>query len=171
MSPEVGLLDGPAAATHVDALASVLLDCVAGGASVGFMASFDPEGARRYFESVVDDVDNGRKLLLAAFDGGELVGTVQVLLATMPNQPHRGEIMKLLVRRSARGSGVGAALMAQAEAEARAAGTTLLVLDTANDAAERLYERGGWTRLGTVPNYALMPDGEPCATTFFWKEL
>jgi ribosomal protein S18 acetylase RimI-like enzyme len=171
MTPEVRLFDGPAAATHVDALGSVLLDCVAGGASVGFMASFDQEGGRRYFESVVDEVDQGRRLLLAAFDDGELVGTVQVLLATMPNQPHRGEIMKLLVRRSVRGRGVGAALMERAEDEARAAGKTLLVLDTANDAAERLYERAGWTRVGTVPNYALMPDGAPCATTFFWKAL
>ena len=62
--------------------------------------------------------------------------------------------------------------MEAAEAEARAEGKTLLVLDTVTgDAAERLYTRLGWTRVGIVPGYALYPDGRPCATTFFWKEL
>jgi GNAT superfamily N-acetyltransferase len=149
----------------------VLLDCVQGGASVGFMASLDRDEAQAFFRSVAEEVTAGRRFLLAAFEGDELVGTVQVLLATMPNQPHRGEIMKLLVRRSARGVGVGAALMERAEAQARTVGKTLLVLDTANGAAERLYERGGWTRVGVVPDYALLPDGAFCDTTFFFKRL
>jgi GNAT superfamily N-acetyltransferase len=100
------------------------------------------------------------------------VGTVQVVLALPPNQLHRGEIAKLLVHRSARGRGVAAALMHEAEAHARAEGKTLLVLDTCRGSvAERLYERLGWTKVGVVPGYALYPDGGICDTTFFWKAL
>ena len=114
----------------------------------------------------------GRRLILAAFADGELVGTVQVILALPPNQPHRGEIAKLLVHRSARRRGVARLLMERAEAEARAEGKSLLVLDTVTgDDAERLYARLGWTRVGVIPGYALYPDGRPCDTTVFWKEI
>jgi GNAT superfamily N-acetyltransferase len=169
---EILVLDGEAARAHVPALAAVLLDCVEGGASVGFMSPFTAESARDFFGSVCDEVDAGRRLLLAAFEGGGLVGTVQLLLAMLPNALHRGEVAKLLVRRSARGRGVAGTLMARAEAVARAAGKTRLVLDTATGSdADRLYERLGWTRVGEVPGYALHPDGAPCAATFFYKQL
>jgi ribosomal protein S18 acetylase RimI-like enzyme len=95
-----------------------------------------------------------------------------VILALPPNQPHRGEIAKLLVHRSALRRGIAQLLMEHAEVEARAEGKTLLVLDTVTgDDAERLYIRLGWTRVGVIPNYALYPDGRPCATTFFWKAI
>jgi GNAT superfamily N-acetyltransferase len=150
----------------------VLVDCVEGGASVSYMAPFTHAQAREAFDAVARDVELGRRVLLAAFAGDELVGTVQVGLATPPNQPHRGEIAKLLVRRSARRHGVAARLMERAEEEARAEGKTLLVLDTVTgDAAERLYERLGWTRVGVIPNYALYPDGRLCDTTVFFKAL
>ena len=158
--------------SHLDGLAAVLADCVDGGASVSYMAPFSHEQARAAFEGFVADAEHGRRLILAAFADGELVGTVQVVLALPPNQPHRGEIAKLLVRRSARRRGVAEGLMAQAEHEARAEGKTLLVLDTVTgDAAERLYARLGWTRVGVIPGYALYPDGRPCDTTVFWKAL
>jgi GNAT superfamily N-acetyltransferase len=157
---------------ELDGLARVLADCVAGGASVSYMAPFSHEQARAAFEAVAADVEMGRRLLLAAFADGELVGTVQVVLALPPNQPHRGEIAKLLVHRSARKRGIAQLLMEHAESEARAEGKTLLVLDavTGGD-AERLYTRLGWTRVGVIPDYALYPDGRPCDTTFFWKAL
>ncbi len=168
----IRVLDGETARVHVSALAAVLLDCVEGGASVGFMSSLTNEAAREFFDSVCDEVAAGRRLLLAAFEDGELVGTVQVLLAMLPNAAHRGEIAKLLVHRSARRRGVAQALMEHAEAEARAAGKTLLVLDTVTgEPAERLYERLGWIRVGVIPGYALFPDGRPCDTTVFWKAL
>jgi GNAT superfamily N-acetyltransferase len=157
---------------QLDALAAVLADCVAGGASVSYMAPFSEADARTVFEDMAAEVDAGRRLLLAAFDDGELVGTVQVILAVPPNQPHRGEIAKLLVHRGARGRGIAELLMQHAEAEARSEGKTLLVLDTVTgDAAERLYARLGWHRVGVIPNYALYPDGRPCDTTVFWKAL
>ena len=115
-------------------------------------------------------MESGRRVLLAALAGGTLVGTVQLVAAVPPNQPHRADIAKLLVRRSARGRGVGRLLMERVEVEAKAAGKTLLVLDTVTgDAGERLYERLGWNRVGVIPNYALYPDGRPCSTTVFWK--
>jgi GNAT superfamily N-acetyltransferase len=152
-------------------LAAVLADCVAGGASVSFMAPYSLEDAQTFFNEVADAVERGRIVLLAAFDEGRAVGTVQLNVATPPNQPHRADVNKLLVHRAARGRGVGEALMRAVEGAALARGRTLLVLDTASDAAERLYERLGWSRAGTVPGYALLPDGTPCATTFFWKRL
>lgn len=157
---------------QLDALAGVLVDCVAGGASVSYLAPFSHEQARRAFEAVAAEVEQGRRLLLAAFAEGQLVGTVQVTLALPPNQPHRAEIAKLLVHRSARGRGIAQLLMEHAESEARAAGKSLLVLDavTGGD-AERLYARLGWTRVGVIPGYALYPDRRPCDTTIFWKAL
>ena len=169
---EIRRLGAAEAQAQLDALAAVLFDCVAGGASVGFMAPFSHEQAREWYEGWAAEAEAGRRLILGAFVNGYLVGTVQVVLALMPNQPHRGEIAKLLVHRSARRRGIAERLMEQAEAEARAEGKTLLVLDAVTDGdAARLYERMGWTVVGVIPNFALYPDGRPCDTTFFFKEL
>jgi GNAT superfamily N-acetyltransferase len=157
---------------QLEALAAVLHDCVEGGASVSYMAPFSLEDARRAFDGFVAEAEQGRRLILAAFVDGDLVGTVQVIVDLPPNQPHRGEIAKLLVHRRARGRGIAQLLMEHAEAEARAEGKTLLVLDavTGGDAA-RLYDRLGWTTVGVIPDYALYPDGRPCDTTVFWKKI
>jgi GNAT superfamily N-acetyltransferase len=169
---EIRRLDAAEARQHLDGLAAVVVDCVDGGASVSYMAPFTLEDGRAVFEEFIRDVERGGRVLLAAFDGGELVGTVQMVHATPPNQPHRGDIAKLLVRRSARRRGIAAELMEHAEQEARAEGKTLLVLDTVTgDAAERLYTRLGWTRVGVIPDFALYPDGRPCATTVFYKAV
>jgi len=169
---EIRRLAGTELHAQLDGLAAVLVDCVAGGASVSYMAPFSHEQARDAFAAVAVEVEQGRRLVLAAFGDGDLVGTVQVVLALPPNQPHRAEIAKLLVHRSARRRGIAQLLMEGAEAEARAEGKTLLVLDTVTgDHAERLYERLGWTRVGVIPGYALYPDGRPCDTTVFWKAL
>jgi GNAT superfamily N-acetyltransferase len=157
---------------HLPALAQVLLDCVEGGASVSFMAPLPSATAESFFEKVLLDVQQGHRILLAAFLDSALVGTVQIHLATPPNQPHRADVAKLLVLRSARGQGVAARLMEHAEQASRLAGKTLLVLDTVTGgAAERLYTRLGWTKAGIIPNYALFPDGGLCDTTIFWKQL
>jgi GNAT superfamily N-acetyltransferase len=169
---EIRRLGVTEAHAQLDGLAGVLADCVAGGASVSYLAPFSHEQARAAFEAVAAEVEQGRRLLLAAFAEGRLVGTVQVILALPPNQPHRGEIAKLLVHRSARKRGIAQLLMERAESEARSEGKTLLVLDTVTgDAAERLYTRLGWTRVGVIPGYALYPDRRPCDTTIFWKAL
>jgi len=153
-------------------LAEVLVDCVAGGASVSFMPPFEHEDGKAFFTKIAGEVARGEAALLVARVAGRIVGTVQLGLAMPPNQPHRADIRKLLVHRSARGRGVGMALMTAAEEAARARGRTLLVLDTAlGDNAERLYTRAGWTRVGVIPNYALFPDGRPCDTVYFWKQV
>ena len=139
---------------------------------MSYMAPFSLEDARAAFEGFVAEAEAGRRLILAAYDGDELVGTVQVILALPPNQPHRGEIAKLLVRRAARGRGIAKRLMERAEEEARAEGKSLLVLDTVTgDPAESLYAGMGWTKVGVIPGYALYPDGRPCDTTVFYKAL
>jgi GNAT superfamily N-acetyltransferase len=169
---EIRCLDAAGAREHLDGLAEVLADCVAGGASVRYMAPFPLDQARGAFETVVADLEQSRRILLAAFDRKQVVGTVQVSLAMQPNSPHRAEVVQLLVHRSARRRGVAARLMEQAEVEAARRGKTLLVLDTVTGGdAERLYERLDWTRVGVIPDYALYPDGRPCDTTVFWKRI
>ncbi|MFO0582776.1 MAG: GNAT family N-acetyltransferase [Anaeromyxobacter sp.] len=162
---------------HVDErqlgeLADVLLDCVEGGASVSFMHPLPRERALAFWRGVAEDVARGEKALVVAEDGaGVIVGTAQIGLAQPPNQPHRGDLAKMLVHRRARRLGAGAALLAAAEAAAREAGKTLLVLDTASPDASRLYERGGWQRVGDIPDYALLPHGGLCATTYYFKRV
>ena len=169
---EIRRLDATELAAQLDGLAAVLADCVAGGASVSYLAPFSHEQARAEFEAMAAEAEKGRRLILGAFADDRLVGTVQVILALPPNQPHRAEIAKLLVHRSARKRGIAQLLMEHAESEARAAGKTLLVLDTVTGGdAERLYARLGWTRVGVIPGYALYPDRRPCDTTIFWKTV
>src|SRR5579859_657974 len=159
---EIRRLDAAGIAQHLDALAEVLSDCVAGGASVSFMPPFSPADAAGFFLQVAREVDDATRVLLAAFEKGDLVGTVQVVPASAPNQPHRADVAKLLVHRRARGHGIAALLMQEAERVAKAEGRTLLVLDTATGGtAERLYERLGWHKTGVIPRYALYPDGTP----------
>ena len=154
-------------------LADILVDCVEGGASVGFMAPLTRERAEAFWHGIAESVASGRRALLAAADNasGVLVGTVQIVLEQPENQPHRADVAKMLVHRRARRRGIGALLMREAEAAAHAAGRTLLVLDTASGDAQRLYERMSWTRVGIVPFYALWPDGRPCPTTYYYKQL
>ncbi|NNM74625.1 GNAT family N-acetyltransferase [Enterovirga aerilata] len=166
-------LAGPEARTLSGALAEVLVDCVEGGASVSFMSPLGLDKARDFWDGVAASVGAGERVLLVAEEPGtgEVLGTVQLVTAQPENQPHRADVSKMLVRSAARRRGIGAALMAAVEKEARHAGKTLLVLDTASPEAERLYERSGWMRVGTIPNYALLPDGRPCTTVLFFKEL
>ena len=172
VKPEIVVLDGAIAETALDQLAAVLVDCVAGGASVSFMSPFSQQDGLRFFRKVAGSVASGDTVLLAAKLDGRIVGTVQLGLDTPPNQPHRADVKKMLVHRSARGHGVGAALMAQVEAEARRCGRWLLVLDTVpGDNGYRLYRRAGWTESGIIPDYAMFPDGRLCDTALFWKRL
>lgn len=164
--------DAAEAGRLVPALADILIDCVEGGASVTFMAPLGRAKAEAFWRGVAQGVAAGDRLLFLAEDADGAMGTVQLVFAAQENQPHRGEIAKLLVHRRARGRGVGEALMRAAEAAARRAGRGLLVLDTEEGGAgDRLYRRLGWRWFGTVPGYALMPDGDPCPAAFFYKAL
>lgn len=151
----------------------MLIDCVEGGASVSFMAPLARAEAVSFWRGIAAAVDRGERLVFVAEDAaGAIVGTVQVILNLPENQPHRGDVAKMLVHRSARRRGLGAALLAAAERGAREVGRTLLVLDTVTGGdAERMYVREGWQRCGEIPGYALFPDGRPCGTTVFYKFL
>jgi GNAT superfamily N-acetyltransferase len=156
---------------QLQSLAGLLLDAVDGGASVSFMQPLPLVRALAFWQGVADGVTSGERALFVAQDAAGIVGTVQLILAQPDNQPHRADVAKMLVHRRARRQGLGAALMQAAEDAARACGKTLLVLDTASDDAERLYKRQGWQRVGVIPGYALLPTGEPCDTTYFYKVL
>jgi len=158
---------------EIRGLSEVLIDCVESGASVGFMHPMSRAKAEGYWQSTSASVARGARVVLAAQDtAGRIVGTVQIILNQPENQPHRGDLAKMLVHRRVRRQGVGAALLVAAERSALSAGKTLLVLDTVTGSdAERLYARQGWQRCGQIPNYALWPDGRPCATTVYFKFL
>lgn len=155
----------------IEGLAGVLVDCVEGGASVSFMLPMTRAKAVSFWRKAAKSAARGERLLFVAEDDAGIVGTVQVILDLPENQPHRADVAKMLVHRRARRQGVGERLLQAAEDGARAMDRRLLVLDTASDAAARLYERGGWKRVGVIPGYALLPGGEPCATTYYYKEL
>ena len=157
---------------QVDALADVLIDCVEGGASVSFMLPLARERAVAFWQRVARDVGTGARALLVAEDQHGICGTVQLVFDLPENQPHRGDLAKMLVHHRVRRQGLGAGLMQAAEATARECGKTLLVLDavTGGD-AERLYTNLGWQRVGVIPRYAMMPTGENCDTTVFYRDI
>ena len=158
-------------APDLQGLVQVLCDCVEGGASVSFMLPFSADDARSFWLQVGEGLPSGARALLVADDEQGVCGTVQLVLAQPDNQPHRADLAKMLVHRRARERGVGAALLAAAETLAGQLGKSLLVLDTASAAAERLYQRGGWVRVGCIPDYALLPAGGFCDTVVYYRQL
>lgn len=157
---------------ELQALAAVLVDCVEGGASVSFMHPLSTDRALAFWRRVADGVQAGERALLVAEDAQGLCGTVQLVLDQPENQPHRADLAKMLVHRRARRQGLAAALMRAAEQLGRDCGKTLLVLDTVTGGdAERLYARLGWSRVGAIPGYALLPQGGLCGTTLFYRQL
>jgi GNAT superfamily N-acetyltransferase len=153
-------------------LCDVLVACVEAGASVSFMWPMTRAKAESYWRDVGESLARGERALVVAEGGrGEILGTAQVIWASPENQPHRADLSKMLVHPSARRHGVGARVLRAAELAALDSGRTLLLLDTASPEAERLYERGGWQRVGVIPKFALLPDGPFCRTVFFYKDL
>ncbi|MBA4786099.1 MAG: GNAT family N-acetyltransferase [Rhizobiales bacterium] len=172
MTTTIRIADAQAARAAIPDLCEILSDCINGGASLGFMLPFEPKDAAGYWQDIAAQVAAGGIIFCLAEREGKVVGTVQVGLASKPNQPHRGDLMKLLVHRSARGLGLSRRLMEEVEAEAVRRGRSLLVLDTATGSeAEAIYPRFGWERVGVIPDYALWPQGGFCATTLFYKRI
>lgn len=155
-----------------EALSEILVETVAAGGSVSFMHPLAPEAARAFWNAALAAASRGERVVLGAFEGDVLVGTVSLLLDCPPNQPHRAEIAKMMTRPAHRGRGVATALMEVAEATAAERGRTLLVLDTAADGgAARLYERLGFSFAGAIPDYALKPHGGLTATLLYYKRI
>jgi acetyltransferase len=169
--PGIERLTPPVAEVDFQDLAGLLADTVNSGAAVSFLPPLTPADAGAWWRKTLAAADS-RAIFLVARDAEGIAGTVQLHPAWAPNQRHRGEITKLLVRRRCRGTGLGGRLMESIEAAARTAGFRLLTLDTKRgDAAERLYRRLGWTAAGTIPGYALDPDGTPHDAVLFYKHL
>ncbi|HTA30994.1 MAG TPA: GNAT family N-acetyltransferase [Candidatus Cybelea sp.] len=157
---------------EIDGLADVLMDCVAGGASVSFMWPLTRGRAVAFWRGLAQGVAAGERVLLVAEDAQGICGTAQMVFKQPENQAHRADLAKMLVHRRARRQGLGAALVRAAETTARECGKTLLVLDTVTDGdGARLYERLGWVRVGDIPGYALMPQGGLCSTTVYYRNL
>jgi ribosomal protein S18 acetylase RimI-like enzyme len=153
-------------------LSGLLIETVANGGSVSFMHPLQPEGAEAFWSNSLAAATRGERMVLGAWDGKRLVGTVTLLLDCPPNQPHRAEIAKLMTCLSHRGRGVAVSLMQAAENMAVKRGRTLLVLDTATDGgASMLYERLGFTLTGEIPDYALKPHGGLTGTKIYWKRI
>jgi GNAT superfamily N-acetyltransferase len=173
-SPPVTIreLDADGYRAAIPGLAALLVDAVDGGASVNFVAGVTEEQAAAWWADRIEQVRDGVITALVAVEGEKVVGSLLLIRSTNPNSPHRAEIGKVLVHRSARRRGIGAALMRAIEERARADGRWMLVLDTVTgSAAESMYRALGWTELGVMPNHALLTDGTPAPTTFFWKDL
>jgi GNAT superfamily N-acetyltransferase len=136
------------------------------------MLPISHECALAFWRRVAQAVADGNRALLIAEDAQGICGTVQLIFDLPENQPHRADLVKMLVHRRARRQGLGSELMRAAEATARECGKTLLVLDavTGGDAA-RLYERLGWVRAGDIPDFALYPDGRFCGATYYYRDL
>jgi hypothetical protein len=156
----------------VDSLSELLIETVSHGGSVGFMHPLALEDARRFWASGLEAAAQGRRIILGAFDGELLVGTVSLVLDLSPNQLHRGDVVKMMTRVSHRGRGTARALMQALEREAVVRGRTLLVLDTATDGgAAGLYEGLGYSLTGEIPDFALKPHGGLTGTLIYWKRL
>ncbi|SNY69911.1 GNAT family N-acetyltransferase [Enterobacter sp. CC120223-11] len=157
-------------AQRLPELTDILVDSVNGGASVSFMLPFHPDKAVAFWQKVALSVAAGERTVLAAVQDGRLIGTVQLITDLPENQPHRGEVAKLLVHSCARRQGIARLLMEALEGEAKQQGKTVLVLDTATGSgAETFYRRCGWEKAGEIPRYALMPEGALTATSVFYK--
>ena len=169
---DVRRLEGPVLRAHLDGLAAVLADCVAGGASVSFMHPLPLQTAEAFWRDALAAADRGERIVLGAFDGEELIGTVTLVLNLAQNQPHRAEIVKMMTRVSHRHRGIATSLLREAERIAIARERWLLVLDTAEDeGAAGLYERMGFQLTGLIPDYALKPHGGLTGTLIYWKRL
>jgi ribosomal protein S18 acetylase RimI-like enzyme len=153
-------------------LADIMIETVAAGGSVSFMHPLDRAIALAFWQASLAAAARGERVVLGAYDGALLVATVSLLLDCPPNQPHRGEIAKLMTRLSHRRRGIARALMLEAERIAVARGRTLLNLDTAvEDGAAGLYDGLGYRRTGIIPDYALKPHGGLTGTIIFWKSI
>jgi GNAT superfamily N-acetyltransferase len=164
-------LDVAEAEARLGELSDILVDAVAHGASVNFMAGFSHAEGRAFWRNQITGIAVGEKRLFVGDDGERLVGTVMLMFAPQPNAPHRAEIGKMVVLSSARRQGVGRRLLTAAEEAARKAGRTLLLLDAeTGSAGDRLYRSCGWIEYGRVPGHAFRPDGRLAETTFFYKK-
>jgi len=170
--PEIKIVPLTASPDNRAALSEILVEAVASGGSVSFMQPLAIETADNFWLMSLASADRKERVVLGAFDGESLVGSVTLLLDLPPNQPHRAEIAKMMTRISHRGRGVAKALMGAAERMAIERGRTLLVLDTAvDDGASGLYEALGFTLTGIIPDYALKPHGGLTGTMIYWKRI
>lgn len=154
------------------ALSEILIETVGLGASIGFLAPLSLDEAQAFWGKVGEALESGERLMWGAWAGETLVGTVQIVVGMPGNQRHRVDLVKLMTRPAHRGGGIGAALSHAAEAGAARLGKRLIVLDTvADNPAQRLYERLGYTAAGVIPDYARSSAGPLEPTCIMFKRI
>lgn len=151
--------------------ADLLRKCVDSGASIGFLRPLSEAAATKYWLDLLPEVVGQERRVFAAVQGDRIVGSIQLRMISTPNQPHRAELAKLIVQPDTRRSGLGGKLISAAEAVARASGRSLLTLDTAGEEAKALYDKFGYIRCGSIPDYALNADGKSEANVIYYKKL
>jgi GNAT superfamily N-acetyltransferase len=157
---------------NVADLARLLIDATAHGTGVGFLHPLAPDRAEAHWRKAFAAAEGGERVILGLREHGRVIGTVTLVIGLPENQPHRAEVQKVLVAVEHRGRGLGAELMRAVESLAANLGKSLLVLDAVpTGSGARLYDRVGWTRAGEIPDFALLPDGTPTATRFYWKRV
>lgn len=157
---------------QLDALAQLLVDCIAAGASIGWVRRPTLDAARAYWQRIAESEARGERCWWVIADGEAVLGTVQLLTDGPENGRRRAEVCKLMVHPSVRRRGFGQALMQAAETEARLLGRRLILLDTNTDSpAQRMYEALDWQVCGVMPDYAEQADGSLGATTWMYKRL
>ncbi len=172
MTIEIKRLNAQDILAHKESFVELLRDVVDGGSSVNFIAPLDSRVAAAFWERIAGEIAANQRIVLAALDGDQVVGTVHLVLAMQPNGRNRAEVQKVLVRSSARRQGIATRLMYAIEDEARAAGRRTLVLDTERySAGEKLYERVGYTRVGVIPQFALDSTGRNFIDTVYFYKL
>lgn len=151
-------------------LAALVVDAVADGASVGYLAGVTPAQAEADWRAAARRGDG--RVVLVAEDAQGIAGMVALVPAAGAFQPHRADIAKMIVHRRARGRGLATALMQAAEHEAVALRRPVLSLMTRRGCdAERLYQRLGWVRAGVLPDDSLQPDGALCDAAIYVKRV
>jgi len=116
--------------------------------SVGSMRPTSEGNARAAFDRLCEIVETQSHVALIARRGGERVGFL-LLLDDLPDEVTllpQAFVAYMAVDPSARGDGVGSALLAAAEDEARRRRLPYmsLMVTEENDAARRLYDRAGY---------------------------
>lgn len=160
--------------TIIQDLADLTIDSVRNGASIGFMRNVTQTDARQFWNQVLDKASQGKVVLLLARESNthQVVGTVQLQTDLPKNQTHRADVAKMMVHSEHRRKGIAEQLLIEIEKIALAQNRLVLVLDTVSgSAAHYLYQKRGWMEVGNIPDYAMLPNGELCSTTYFYKNL
>jgi len=161
-TPRGPVLIRPAGPTDAAAVRQLRLAALA-GEPIAFSADYDATAAQpmeTWAERIAAYARDSAGVIAVAEAGGRLVGMAGLARGHWPKTRHIGEVWGVYVKPDWRGLHVGAALLEECTAWARANGIVILKLGVAkvNEPAVRCYTRCGFTICGT-DHMALCVDG------------